>query len=173
MCIPPTPSFVQFLMLMWGVSCEDLVIWGYEPFSSTFISLKLILWTSLTWLACVLFWWVCSVFSFSTWLLWVLQDCQHLLFLGDFLVSHQSNCGAEAFLWAAIAEWDLGSMSRWWNSFWMAVFATNKQKKTNVEIVTCGCCNQGFYAAFQSQIAGSFPPRQRMLVPLGIFICTS
>lgn len=31
--------------------------------------------------------------------------------------------------WAAIAEWGLGSMLRWSDSFWMTVFAANKQKK--------------------------------------------
>lgn len=38
------------------------------------------------------------------------------------------------------------------DSLWAAVFATNKQDKTNVEIVPCGRCNQGLWGAFHNQM---------------------
>lgn len=53
---------------------------------------------------------------------------------------------------AKMAEWDLSSKLKESNSLWAAVFATHKQDKTNVDIVACGCCNQGFCGALHSQI---------------------
>lgn len=55
-------------------------------------------------------------------------------------------------LWAKVAEWDLSSELGKSDSLWAAVFATNKQEKTNVEIVPCGCYNQGLWGAFHNQM---------------------
>lgn len=55
-------------------------------------------------------------------------------------------------LWAKVAARDFSSKLRKSNSLGAAIFATKKQDRTNVEIVSCGCCNQGLGGAFHSQM---------------------
>ena len=80
-----------------------------------------------------------------------LRDVWHLLLLDNFMLSATKAIGQKK-RFAEVAEWDFSSKLRKSNSLWAAVFATNKQDKTNVEIVTCGCCNQGLCGAFHRQM---------------------
>lgn len=81
------------------------------------------------------------------------------------------------FLWAQVAEWDLSSKLRKSDSLWAAVFATNKQDKTNVEIVICGYSNQGLRGAFHNQMGktslleASFLGKGGYMVEGNYFLC--
>lgn len=85
-------------------------------------------------------------------LLWVLRDVWHLFFFDNFMLSATKAIGQKKKRFAEVAEWDFSSKLRKLNSLWAAVFATNKQDRTNVEIVTRGCCNQGLCGAFHRRM---------------------